>query len=519
MKTKNTRSIVLISVLIAVFAINFGFVFSTLNSNSHTQQITLIDDLRTSTEYNVTIVIDDTNPAQDWATRKAEGLCTGSGTAVDPYIISGHVFNSFLNIKNSRKHFRVQNCEFTDTVYGMWILNISNGIIEDNHVTNALFGFDIMNCSHIEFRNNNCSLTGNTGILAQFSNDLSFYSNILSKKTSDGIRLNTLENSILEGNTLNDNNRYGIMIVDSESLTITANTAALNLMGVYVADSDFCLISGNSVNESDAHGIYVSSSDNNTIEDNTVQYSVLSGVFLDNSEDTLIYKNSLSHNNENGIELTSSDNITILDNEAFNNTENGINVFSSDENRLETNDLHQNGENGIQLISGSQQNILTGNIASFNNLSGIALELNSHNNLIYDNIASNNKHHGFYISGSNNNFITLNFANDNTLNGIQLLLSDRNRITSNTVHNNVNGTNLVSSDDNVIFGNNLANNIYCYNETNSFDNIYENNICQSPATPSLPLDPFILGLIIGLVVGFGALAAVLILNSLRGRKK
>ena len=87
------------------------------------------------------------------------------------------------------------------------------------------------------------------------------------------------------------------------------------------------------------------------------------------------------------------------------------------------------------------------------------------------------------------------------------------------VHNNVNGTNLVSSDDNVIFGNNLANNIYCYNETNSFDNIYENNICQSPATPSLPLDPFILGLIIGLVVGFGALAAVLILNSLRGRKK
>jgi len=519
MKSKNSRTLILISVFIAVLAMNFGFVFSTSSSNSYGQQITLIDDLKTSTEYNVTIVIDDTNPAIDWATRKAEGLCTGSGTAADPYIISGHIFNSFLNIIHSRKHFRIQNCEFTDNIYGMWISNISNGIIEDNHVSNALFGFDIMNCSHIEFRNNNCSLLGNTGFLAQFSNDLSFYSNIVSKKTSDGIRLNTLENSILEGNTMNDNSNFGIMIVDSNSLTITANTANLNLMGVYVANSDYCLVSGNTINESNAHGIYVSNSNNNTIEDNTVQYSVLSGIFLDNSEDTSIYRNSISHNNENGIELTSSDNITIIDNEAFINTENGISVFSSDENRLETNDLHKNGENGIQLISGSQQNILTGNIASFNNLSGIALELNSHNNLIYDNIASNNQHHGFYISGSNNNFITINRANDNALNGIQLLLSDRNRITSNTVYNNVNGTNLASSDDNVIFGNNLANNIYCYNETNSFDNIYEENICQAPAALSVPLDPFILGLIIGLAIGLGALAAVIILSLVRGRKK
>ena len=519
MKSKNTRNIVLIFVLIAVLAMNFGFAVSTLTSNSHTQQITLIDNLRTSTEYNVTIVIDDTNPASDWATWKAAGLCTGSGTAADPYIISGHIFNSFLNIIHSRKHFRIQNCEFTDNTYGMWISNISNGIIEDNHVSNALFGFDIMNCSHIEFRNNNCSLLGNTGFLAQFSNDLSFYSNIVSKKTSDGIRLNTLENSILEGNTMNDNSNFGIMIVDSNSLTITANTANFNLMGVYVADSDYCLVSLNTVNESDAHGIFLSNSDNNTVEENTVHNSLLDGISLGNSDDTLIYKNSVAHNNASGIEVTSSNNITILENEAFDNTENGIKLQSSDNNRLETNNLHHNGEDGIRFYSGSQQNILAGNLASFNNFSGIALELNCHNNLIYDNIASNNQQHGFYISSSNNNFITTSRANDNTLNGIQLLSSDRNRITSNTVYNNVNGTNLASSDDNVIFGNNLANNIYCYNETNSFDNIYENNICQAPAVPSVPLDPFVLGLIIGLAIGLGALAAVVILSLVRGRKK
>jgi len=113
----------------------------------------------------------------------------------------------------------------------------------------------------------------------------------------------------------------------------------------------------------------------------------------------------------------------------------------------------------------------------------------------------------------------MNSANDNTLNGIQLLSSNSNSITSNTANNNVNGTNLIWSDDNIIFGNNLANNMYCYNETSSFDNIYETNICQAPAAPSAPFDPFILGLIIGLVIGFRALAAVLILTFLRGRKE
>ncbi len=519
MKSKNRRTTVFVSVFIVVLAINFGFVFSTLNSNSHTQQITLIDDLRTSTEYNVTIVIDDTNPASDWAIAKAAGICTGSGTAVDPYVISGHVFNSFLNIVNSRKYFKVQNCEFTDTTYGMWVSNISNGIIEDNHVSNALFGFDVASSSHLEFRNNNISLLGNTGILAAFSNNLSFYSNIANKKTSMGITLNTVEDCILEGNTLNENNNYGAMIVNSDSITITANTADDNLMGLYIVNSDYCSVSENTVKKSGAYGIYISDSANNTVEENTVHYNVLDGISIDDSDDTLFYLNSVAHNNASGIEVTSSDNITIVDNEAFNNTENGIIVQSSDNSRLETNNVNQNGEHGIRLYSGSQQNVLAGNLASFNNLSGISLELNSHNNLIYENTVSNNQLHGIYLSGSNNNFITINRANDNTLNGIQLVSSDRNKITSNTAYNNVNGTNLVSSDDNIIFGNNLANNIYCYNETNSFDNIYEDNICQAPATPSVPLDPFVLGLIIGLVIGLGALAAVLILNFLRGRKE
>jgi hypothetical protein len=65
----------------------------------------------------------------------------------------------------------------------------------------------------------------------------------------------------------------------------------------------------------------------------------------------------------------------------------------------------------------------------------------------------------------------------------------------------------------------LLNTDVCYNETGSSGNVFEDNICSSAELPVVLLDPFILGIIIGLVIGLGALAAVLILNFMRGRKK
>jgi len=239
-------------------------------------------------------MIDDTNPASDWATWKAAGLCNGSGTVGDPYIIRDHVFNGYLNIKHSRKHFQILNCEFNDNTYGMWLLNVSNGLIEDNDISNALFGFDIMSSSHIEFRNNNISLLGNTGILAQFSNNLTFYSNILNNKITDGIRLNNLEDGILEGNTLNDNNRYGIMIVDSESLTITGNEINGNQWGIYCDGiSDNSSITGNTLDKNTVYGIWLlGNSDNNTIFDNIINENIDTGIYIAGSSDgNLLYRN------------------------------------------------------------------------------------------------------------------------------------------------------------------------------------------------------------------------------------
>jgi hypothetical protein len=83
----------------------------------------------------------------------------------------------------------------------------------------------------------------------------------------------------------------------------------------------------------------------------------------------------------------------------------------------------------------------------------------------------------------------------------------------------VNGTNLLSSNNNIITGNMLYGNDYCMNETNSVNNLYYDNYCTAPPALAARFNSFTLGLIIGLVIGFGVLAAVLILNLMRGRKK
>ena len=298
---ENQRKNLLLSVLILTPIILFGITLN-LNISRNYSDIVInngVRDLKTSTVYNSNIMIDDTNPASDWATWKAAGLCNGSGTVGDPYIIRDHVFNGYLNIRHSRKHFRVLNCEFNDNTYGMWLLNVSNGLIEDNNISNALFGIDIMSCNYIEFRDNNCSLLGNTGILAQTSNNLSFYSNIVNNNPLYAIRLNLLENCIFDENTVSDNVNYGFHITASDSLTITGNEINGNQWGIYSNGiSDNSSITGNTLDKNTVYGIWLlGDSDNNTIYDNVINENIDTGIYIAGSSDgNLFYRNFFWNN-------------------------------------------------------------------------------------------------------------------------------------------------------------------------------------------------------------------------------
>ncbi len=138
---------------------------------------------------------------------------------------------------------------------------------------------------------------------------------------------------------------------------------------------------------------------------------------------------------------------------------------------------------------------------------------------MYDITASYNEEHGISLASADDNILFSNKANNNDENGIHLLNSIGNTLMSNTANNNNNGTYLDTSNNNIILNNIFLGNGVCYNETGSTGNVFKDNICTSAELPAVPLDPFILGLIFGLGIGFGALAAVLLIFFLRGRKK
>jgi len=574
-------------------------------------------NLKTSATHVVMVEIDETNPAINWAAAKLAGICTGSGTAGDPYIIEDDVFTisvtPCLVIANSRKHFIVRNCSFMnpDMVPSIIVYNSTNGLFEQNQMWVLYQATIIDNCSQITIQTSNFTGCG-YNLLCVDSNDLTITSNLFqyTHDTYDCITVDNCENCTFDSNDVvhGGNVGWGFYVDDSKDITIKDNTINDNNKGIYCENANNTIITGNDINENDGIGLYlyisnlctilgntifnntasgiivensnintinsntitynnqgvelVAGSNNNEIHLNTINHNIIFGIYLSgNCQFNLIDSNNIENHNVDGIFLDTAHNNTIsnnivktsgiygievifsndntfLRNTVFNSTMNGLSLFLSDDNDISENIAHFNYDNGIYmflgtgnvfkkntvydngedgvLLNGGSNAIIEENHVYQNNQSGIQLNGVSSIAVLKNNV-HNNDEHGIFLSGSNNNLISQNSANYNQLNGIHLESSDNNFITYNTANNNNNGTYLDTSDNNLIIGNILLNNGDCYNETNSAGNAFEDNVCVS--TEAGEMDPFILGLIIGLIIGFGAFGVAIAATIFIRKKK
>ncbi|MBA7554462.1 hypothetical protein ES705_47083 [subsurface metagenome] len=264
MKSKNTRNTVLISVFIAILAINIGFIFTNLPFSKATNQITFLEGLKISATYNRPIEIDDADPTKNWATAKALGICTGSGTSGDPYIISNVLFNTTsgsvcLSISNSIKHFRVLNCEFIISGFsaGITLDNTEYGLIEDNQLPrNISINILVDHCSLVTLRDNNCSASG-TGIAVAYSTCVALYSNIVNDNLGNGINLDLCQSCAINDNELIENDNNGIYINNCDSVTIRTNTIINNSIGINNKISNNTQVIGNIITNNGNHGIRI----------------------------------------------------------------------------------------------------------------------------------------------------------------------------------------------------------------------------------------------------------------------
>ncbi|MFX1456727.1 MAG: nitrous oxide reductase family maturation protein NosD [Promethearchaeota archaeon] len=294
------------------------------------------EDLKISL-YSERIYIDN-----NWTTVKDMGICTGSGTEPNPYVIKNLIIDGkgsgpCIHIRNSIVYFKVENCRLSNSGTGY------SGIL-------------LVDVNNSQLINNDCN---NNGI---------------------GITAARSEFNTFSGNNIYNNIEYGIHLTDSDNNVISENIVNGNEVGIYLGQSNFNVILSNTGNDN-SHGIYLHLSENNTISGNVVKKNNVFGILLYSSSNNNNILENVVKGNEDGICLSASQNNTILENSVSDN------------------------HYGIWLHIFSYNNIILNNSVNGNEV-GIVLwaqdpSFAAYNNNIYCNCLSSNDVNG-YDAGLNN---------------------------------------------------------------------------------------------------------------------
>jgi len=216
-----------------------------------------------------------------------------------------------------------------------------------------------------------------------------------------GIALNASNKNMIKGNTTNENGTeafggFGIRLETSTNNRIKSNianengTEAENGLGIRLVSSTNNQIKGNTANENGTEaengglGIALNASNDNMIKSNTANENGTEantaglGIALNASNNNMIKGNTT---NENGTEALAG----------F-----GIRLETSTNNQIKSNATNENGTEaflglGIQLVSSSTNNLLKSNIANENNDDGIFLDQLSTGNDVFFNRAFGNE--------------------------------------------------------------------------------------------------------------------------------
>ncbi|MFW9937027.1 MAG: right-handed parallel beta-helix repeat-containing protein [Candidatus Thorarchaeota archaeon] len=229
----------------------------------------------------------ETNSTYDW--------CNGSGTLNDPFIIENVTIDdqliiyedAFITIENSKVFFILRNCYLPnvmgDLFYGMFLSNVSNGIIHNNTISLNYHGIYLTNCSYITASEN--SLYENAyGIYSSDSHFISFWSNKIIDSIFFGIysRLSSFFN--VSDNLIRNNYIYPISQGFDRYVAIYG----------YIITQNF--INNNSIENVNEilEGIILIASPNNTVSNNTVIKSKY-GINLEYTDSNDILNNKINN--------------------------------------------------------------------------------------------------------------------------------------------------------------------------------------------------------------------------------
>jgi parallel beta-helix repeat protein len=402
-----------------------------------------------------------------------------------------------VNVNGSR----IYNNNVSNNGYGIYLGNSNLSIISGNLLSQNIYRAIYLDYSNKNEIWDNSVFHNADGIRLIDSKTNNIAGNNVSWSDKNGVWISSdSDNNQVIDNNIFFNGGWGIHIGFSHSNNVTNNTCNSNFYdGISISRSSNCIVIGNNVSKNE-NGIDVSTSNGNIVRDNTAfsienyginlrssTYNTVTGNIM-GEKGLHVYGELLTNWNSHTIDDSNTINgkkvyywknqtggiippdagQVILANSSYIKVENlslingsgGVHLGFSSNNTIINNNVSSHRGIGIYLYRSNGNDIINNN-ASFNHdASGIRLDFSDNNN-ITGNIASSNERHnafGIRIHHSDGNTITGNNAHANTWYGIGLYYSEDNEIIDNVAMDNREGIHLEQSDLNTIVNNNVSGN-------------------------------------------------------------
>ena len=263
-----------------------------------------------STTYTTnTIYIDNINPSMDWNyTKHTYDWCSGSGTIVDPYIIEDVTVTSNLSgtpcliIANSDVYFIIRNNIFTNSTDGfggsVYFDNVANGHFIENQIVDNEAGMFLDDCFEVTISDNLFNNNTAVGLVVAESESITVRNNEITK-AQIGIAIGLSEYITISNNEIYECDGGLTYFIGFKYTAIGNNIHDNSLGGFAMMGSEFCEFSGNILDNNNMSIYLMTENYKNIFTENTIQNSEEFGVFIEDSlnSDNLFYKNYFYLNN------------------------------------------------------------------------------------------------------------------------------------------------------------------------------------------------------------------------------
>ncbi len=245
----------------------------------------------------------------------------GSGTEFDPYVIEGYSIVTTedygIYIAFTTQNFTVRNCYVFANNYGIFInqVNDSTATVVNNTCNNNYEGgIYIGDTGSSTVINNTCRYNYFRGIILSYS-DTTLVNNTCNYN-GVGIELFNSVSSTVTNNTCSNNSMGGIELSGSGSSTVENNTCNNNKMGIWISSSGSSKVANNTCNNIN-YGIYIDYSSSSTVENNTCNNNDIDGILIADSDFCIVTYNLLQENDGFGINIAPGSDNNVIHHNTF----------------------------------------------------------------------------------------------------------------------------------------------------------------------------------------------------------